>query len=68
MTFEQHYWDLSSFSSVVFLLPESKEASKRAEALRTNGFLTRERKLDESIGAERWAYRRTETGSRAIGA
>lgn len=61
-------WDLSTFSSIVFLLPSSKELAKRAEALRACGLLTRERKLDEQAGTERWAYRRTEAGSKRIGA
>lgn len=59
---------LSTFSSVAFSFPASKEAGKRAEALYSSGFLVREKQRDSQLGLDRWAYRRTEKGSRAIGA
>lgn len=59
---------LSMFSSVLFSLPTTVEISKRAETLYRDGCLVREKQHDARLGIDRWAYRRTEKGSRAIGA
>jgi hypothetical protein len=59
---------LSTFSSIVFSFPSSKEQNPCAEALCFGGFLVREKCRDDRLGVDRWAYKRTETGSTAIGA
>jgi hypothetical protein len=63
-----HLQVLSAFSSVVFSFPTTKEQNPCAEALYGGGFLVREKRRDDKLGVERWAYKRTEAGSTAIGA
>lgn len=59
---------LSTFSSVLFSFPPSKEAGKLADQLFSSGYIVREKQRDDQLGIDRWAYKRTEKGSRAIGA
>lgn len=59
---------LVTFSSVVFSFPMTREWGKYAEELYGAGHLVREKLHDAELGVKRWAYKRTETGSRAIGA
>lgn len=59
---------LGTFSSVLFAFPQSKEAGKLADKLYSSGYLIREKQHDGQLNIERWSYKRTEKGSRAIGA